>query len=114
MATADRTWWRRWRRRAIVLVALQAAYVGSYAGLYYRGVSEADAVGSKYFFYVPAEDVTEARGLTRRHYLLMALYEPLNELHREHLGGRSVCRDMLFGLSKEPPERLGPGSSRGA
>lgn len=31
MARAGRIWWRRWRRLAIALVAVQAAYVGSYA-----------------------------------------------------------------------------------
>ena len=104
MATADRTWWRRWRRRAITLVALQAAYVGSYAALYYRGGSEADAVGLRYFFYAPVADVTEARGVTRQHILLMALYDPLNDLHQQYLGGRSPCLCITFGLSKEPPE----------
>jgi len=113
MATTDRAWWQRWRRRATALVVLQAAYVGSYAALYHRGVSEADAIGSSYFFYVPADDVIEARGLTRRHLLLMVLFDPLNELHCEYLGGRSACRCMLFGLSKEPPEQAEADSGAG-
>lgn len=103
MATSDRTWWLRWRRLLIFLVGLQAAYLGSYAALYYRGVSEADAVGLKYFFYVPVADVVEARGTTRRHLVLMALYEPVNDLHSRQLGGRSACRCILFGLSKDRP-----------
>ena len=100
MAAAGRPWWRRWRRLAFAVVAVQAAYVGSYAAFYARGVSEADTLGSRYIFYVPAADVIEARGLPPQHVALMGLYDPLNELHVRWLGGRSACRGITFGLSR--------------
>jgi hypothetical protein len=113
MASTNRSWWRRWRQIVIGLLALQAAYVGSYAALYHRGVSEADEFGSKYFFYVPVTDVVEARGVTRQHMLLMALYEPLNDLHGRWLGGRSPCGCILFELSAEPSEPRTTAADRG-
>ena len=100
MAEAGRPWWRRWRRLAVAAIAVQAAYVGSYAALYARGVREADAFGSKYVFYVPAADVVEARRLPPQHVAMMAVYDPLNELHVRWLGGRSACRGITFGLSR--------------
>ena len=100
MTAAVRPWWHRWRRWVIALIAFQAAYVGSYAGFYYRGVSEADAVGSRQFFYVPVADVMKARGLTRQHTVLGFVYAPLNELHMDWFEGRSACRCAMFSLSK--------------
>ena len=76
-----KTGWTWWWRMAIAVVVLLDVYVGSYAVLYNRGVSEMNAVGLRYFFYVPVADVVEARSVTRRHVLLAALYEPLNNLH---------------------------------
>ena len=100
MTVSVRTWWRRWRRLAIAVIVLQSAYSGSYASFYYRGVSEADAGGFRYFFYVPVSDVMEARGLTRQHVVLGTLYEPLNELHMDWFGGRSACRCVMFGRTQ--------------
>ena len=99
-AVTGRPWWRRWRRLAFAVLAVQFAYVGSYAVFYSRGVSEADAVGFPYFFYVPVADVIEARGVTRRHEVLKTVYEPLNELHVRWFGGRSACGAITFGFSK--------------
>ena len=96
MAEVSRSSWRRWRRLAFALVTVQAAYIGSYAAYYRRSVAEE----SRYIVYAPMADVIEARGLPRQHYVLAAVYAPINEVHVEWFGGRSACRCMMFGLSK--------------
>src|SRR5258708_825256 len=105
MAKNGRTWW--WRV-AIAVVVLRDVYVGSYAVLYYRGVSEMNAVGLRFFFYVQIAEVVEVRRVTRRHVLLAALYEPLNNLHGRWLGGRSACRNITFGPSADHPKQQVP------
>ena len=101
MKSAGRTGWRRLRWPAVVVGVLLTLYVGGYAALYRRGVAEADAFGSTYFFYDSFLDVLAARDSTRQHHVLLLLYGPLNALHHDWLGGRSACRCMMFGLSRD-------------
>jgi len=89
--------WLGWALKRLALAAL-LAYVASYAYLYQRGVAEADAVGSPYFFYVPVQRIAD--GDLTHHYQLLALFEPINRPHRSWFGGREPCRGITFGLSR--------------
>ena len=98
MAKVGRAWVQDVRRLVIAAGLLLAVYVGSYAALYRRGVTEAERHGYDYFFYVPFTDVVAARDATARHQWLGPVYSPLNELHRQWFGGRAACKCIMFGL----------------
>ena len=95
---------QRVRGPVAVVGLLLGAYVGSYAALYRRGVSEAERYGYDFFFYVTFADVVAARDTTTRHQWLGPVYSPLNELHGRWFGGRSACKCIMVGLRAEPPE----------
>jgi hypothetical protein len=83
------------------MVILLDIYVSAYAILYYRGVSEMNAVRLNYFFYVPFSDIAEARRITRQHAILEGLFGPLNKVHSRWLGGKSACKNISFGPDGE-------------
>jgi hypothetical protein len=86
-----------------IACALISLYGGTYAALYHRGVKEAEPYGS-FYFYVPFNEVMTSPDVPRRHFVLMAIYSPINQLHREYFGGRSPCVCMLRGLSQPSEE----------
>ncbi len=96
-----RRWnWRQWVAfAATVVVLLLVGYVGSYAVFYRRGVAEADAFGSPFFFYAPLADVVLQKPNDQQSWL-GPFYSPVNYLHIDWFGGRSQCRGFTLCLSK--------------
>ena len=96
-----RRWtWRQWVAfAATVVVLLLVGYVGSYAFFYRRGVVEADAVGSSYFFYAPVAEVFSQNPSHQQEWL-GPLYKPVNHLHRSWFGGRAQCNGFTTCLSR--------------
>jgi hypothetical protein len=70
-----------WVRFLIVgaLALLLVLYVGSYFYLSRRGMQEAKKYNMPGFLYVPLEEVSQDKNLTR-HYFLSKLYYPLNKV----------------------------------
>lgn len=92
----SRSWWLL---LAILLAVTLLSYVGSYAMLYQRGVSEADIVGlTDTFLFVPVQSVNQSHDLTQ-HHRRQSFYAPLNWLHYRWFGGRPACHGILFDLS---------------
>lgn len=79
---------------------LAAGYVGSYAYLSRRGMAEARAVGSPYFFYVPMHQIGPASPGLDWHYRLVTFYDPLYQVDHTWLGTPSPVRGMTWGLSR--------------
>src|SRR5262245_49745157 len=95
-------WEDRRRRRRFVLVmvlALFAAYVGSYYDVSRRGMREAMQYNMCGFLYVPVDEIAASHDLSH-HYTLMEIYSPLNAIDRNLFGTPGPVRGMTFGLSK--------------
>ena len=91
-----RSWWLP---LGILLAVTLLSYVGSYAWLYQRGLTEADDAGlPDTFLFVPVESVNQSHDLTL-HYRRRMFYEPMNWVHYQWFGGRPACLGILFDLS---------------
>jgi hypothetical protein len=95
-----RAFLHRHRRMLLIVAGALAMYFGSYLALSRRGMAEIQALGGKYFFYVPADKVFASQEWELAHYILMRVYEPLNYLDRALGTGKSPCHGFTRGLSR--------------
>jgi hypothetical protein len=91
---------RLWRVVAASAAWLLVLYVGAYAYLSRRGMAEAAALGSPYFFYCPVSDIAPGEELPAQHRVCIAVFDPINQLDRRWFGGGDPCRCVLWRLSR--------------
>ena len=105
-AKVGRAWVQDVRRLVIAAGLLLVVYVGSYAALYRRGVTEAERHGYDYFFYVPFTDVVAARDATARHQWLGPVYKPTQRT--PHDMGMTLPGSRGLGPVYTPTQRTPP------
>jgi hypothetical protein len=97
----------RWLVRTAVALALGLSLLAVYSVSYYhlsrRGMAEARAVGSPFFFYVPMREIGPSSPGLSHHYRLREFYAPINRIDRAWFGGGTPCGGITWGLSREPP-----------
>lgn len=74
------------------------AYVSSYHHLKQRGLRQAADYGYDGFLYVPFEQASVSRDLSR-HYAWATFYEPLNFLDQAVFGGPTPWVSFMWDLS---------------
>jgi len=89
-----------WLSPAAVLSCALLVYVGSYYALSRRGIAEAQGAGCVGFFYVPLEEIGPDTPGMNRHYVLGALYDPINRLDHAWFGGEAACRGVTWSLGR--------------
>ena len=96
-------WLRRKPRVLIILafvLALLAAYLGSYLYLSRRGMREAKALRMTDFRYIPVEEALQEEDLSW-HTTLALFYAPANAVDQALTGADGPIRCILFRLSKQ-------------